>query len=84
MILLDSWNIFREYVERWPFSEILYHVDELDNERTRVRVVAGRYGIDLALSNNDDLLDEVLDFLKEKSGKRTLEVVKDIETFFSR
>lgn len=84
VILLENWHVFKEYVERWPLAEVMYHVSECGKGKVRVRVVAGRYGVDLTLPEHDELLQQVLEFLKEKYAKKALEVVQDIETFLSR
>jgi len=84
VILLESWTIFREYVERWPLVELIYSIEEADRDKTRVKIVAGRYGVDLTLARADPLLGQVMEFLEEKSAKRSVEVVQDVETFFSR
>ncbi len=84
VVLLENWDAFREYVERWPLAELIYQISEHDKGKNRVRIVAGRYAVDIILTQDDTLLREILDFLKDRAAKRALEVVQDVETFFSR
>lgn len=84
VVLLENWDAFKEYVERWPLAELIYQISEYEKGKNRVRIVAGRYAVDLILTQDDTLLREILDFLKGRAAKRALEVVQDVETFFSR
>ena len=83
VILLENWKTFREYLEKWPLAELIYNV-EVGKERARVRIVAGRYGVDLTFQGDDPSFREILEFLRRKSAKRTVQVIQDAETFFSR
>jgi hypothetical protein len=81
--VISDWIYFREYVERWRYLlEAAYKIEEKMNGEVRVRIRAGRYGIDLSLRRDDPTLEEIKEFLSEiKAARITKEIPS--EAFFS-
>ena len=83
VLVLNAWSDFKDYLRKWGYlAELVYRIDPADSGATRIRVAAGRYGLDLRIEKGDPTLQEVKDFLVDNNGKRLGEA-KDFLAFFS-
>ena len=81
VLILREWTSFKDYIERWShIVELVYAVGPA-TEGTRVRVLAGRYGLDVTLPKDDPTLQEITGFLQENGAKR-IDTVKEVDAFF--
>jgi len=84
VLVLESWIAFKEYVEKYDsFVEITYRMDPVyGSKETRVRIVAGRYGVELSLPKDDPTLQEIREFLEMHNARRIVET-NETSAFFS-
>jgi hypothetical protein len=84
VLVLRDWPSFKEYIEKWGYlTELVYRVDPLHSEKgMRLRVLGGRYGLDMMVGKDEPTLEEVQAFLDSKDAKK-VEEVKEVEAFFS-
>jgi hypothetical protein len=83
VLILSNWPDFKEHADKWGYlSELVFRVDPTRSNEIRIRVVAGKYGLDLTLPRNDPTLEEINDYLKQHAAKR-LEEARDILAFFN-
>lgn len=84
VLILDSWIAFKEYVEKYDnFVEISYRLDPIfAAPETRVRIAAGRYGLELTLRKDDPTLQEIREFLDTHDARKIVES-NETAAFFS-
>ena len=84
VLVLKDWLPFKEYVEKWGYlTELVYRVDPVYAEKSvRLRILGGRYGLDLTVSKEEPTLNEIQTFLDSRDAKR-VDRVKGPKAFFS-
>jgi hypothetical protein len=84
VLVLKDWPSFKEYIEKWGYlTELVYRVDPVHAEKgMRLRVLGGRYGLDMLMGKDEPTLEEIQAFLDSKDAKK-VEEVKEVEAFFS-
>ncbi len=84
VLVVKDWPSFKEYIEKWGYlAELVYRVDPVHGEKgMRIRVLGGRYGLDMVIEKDTPTLEEIETFLQSRDAKR-VEEVKEVEAFFS-
>ncbi len=84
VLVLKDWPSFKEYIDKWGYlTELVYRVDPVHSEKgMRIRILGGRYGLDMVAAKEEPTLDEIQTFLDSRDAKR-IEEVKEVEAFFS-
>jgi hypothetical protein len=84
VLVLKDWPSFKEYIEKWGYlTELVYRVDPLRSEKgMRLRVIGGRYGLDMVVGKDEPTIEEIQVFLDSRDAKK-VEEVKEVEAFFS-
>ncbi|MHB1909713.1 MAG: hypothetical protein ACYCQJ_12730 [Nitrososphaerales archaeon] len=80
---MSSWVDFKSHVDKWGYlGELVFRKDPVRNNEVRVRLAAGKYGLDLTLARNDPTLEEIEEYLKISGAKR-IEEAREVLAFFS-
>lgn len=77
VLLVRDWEDLREYIHRYPQCELIYKVDTVGEDEVRIRVWAGRLGIDLRMKEADPIISGILRFLDEHDAKPITEQRND-------
>jgi hypothetical protein len=84
VLVTRNWLDFKHHVDKWGYmSELVYRLDQAASPgEVRIRILAGRYGLDVTLPRNDPTFMEMEDYLKQNGAKR-IEDARDVLAFFS-
>lgn len=83
ILVLTNWPDFKDHVDRWGYvTELAFRIDPTRVGEMRIRIAAGRYGLDLSLARNDPTLEEIEDYLKQHAAK-SIEEAREVLAFFS-
>jgi hypothetical protein len=80
VLVVNEWEELKGYISNYPMAEIFYKVDFLDEERSRLRVLSGRLGLDQVIKDKEQL-EAMVRFLDERGGKAIVNQ-RDDDTFF--
>jgi hypothetical protein len=83
VLVLSNWYDFKDHAVKYGYmSEIVFRKEETRTNEIRIRITAGKFGLDTTLPRNDPTLEEMQDFLTQNAAKR-IEDARDILSFFS-
>ena len=75
VLIIKDWPGFKEYMVSWGhLAEMVYRIEPVREQSTRIRIMGGRYGLDLSLQNDEPTLQEIKVFLDEHHAKRVQDV----------
>ena len=81
VLVLKKWEDLQDYVEQFPRAEVLYKIDMV-NGKVRIRVMAGRVGLDEFFDEDNPELKGILEILKRVSGKEVARQELDDQFFY--
>jgi hypothetical protein len=77
---VSEWDEIKGYVEAYPKAEVFYKLDYQDDERSRLRILAGRLCLDQVIKEKEQL-EGMLKFL-DQNGAKAVVRQRDFESFF--
>jgi hypothetical protein len=82
VLIINEWDDLKAFIQGNPSGRIFYKADYLDDERTRLRMMAGPLGLDVTYTEKDaELVRGILGFLDEH-GALPIVLQKDDAEFF--